>query len=52
MSNFLNSIATDHNFYMENKNEGANFTKYLARKYGRITDEARNIIWFLQVSAI
>lgn len=49
MANFLNSIATDHNFYIENENEGINFTKYLRKKYGVITDTPEKIIWFLQV---
>lgn len=52
MANLLNSIATDHNFYMENKNEGVNYTKYLGEKYGKITDTTGNIMWFLQVGMI
>lgn len=49
MANLLNMIATDHNFYIENENEGKNYTKYLADKYGKITDTTEKIIWFLQV---
>lgn len=50
MANLLNIIATDHNFYIENENEGINFTKYLGEKYVKITDTTKNVIWFLQVS--
>lgn len=49
MANFLNIISTDHNFYIEHENEGINFTKYLAEKYGKITATTEKIIWFLQV---
>ena len=49
MANFLKSIATDHNFYLEDENEGINYTKYLSEKYGKITGTTENIIWFLQV---
>ncbi|CAH0702326.1 unnamed protein product [Spodoptera exigua] len=52
MANLLNMIATDHNFYIENENEGKNYTKYLAEKYGKITDTTEKIIWFLQISDI
>ncbi|CAH0750252.1 unnamed protein product [Diatraea saccharalis] len=52
MANLLNIIATDHNFYLENKNEGMNHTRYLSKKYGQITDTTKNIIWFLQISDI
>ncbi|KAJ8721394.1 hypothetical protein PYW07_002169 [Mythimna separata] len=52
MANFLNSIATDHNFYIENENEGINYTKYLREKYGAITDTTEKLIWFLQISDI
>ncbi|KAM3963689.1 LOW QUALITY PROTEIN: transmembrane protein 62 [Aphomia sociella] len=52
MANFLNSIATDHNFYTESKKEGLNHTNYLGKKYGPITDSTKNIIWFLQISDI
>lgn len=51
VANLLNIIATDHNFYAENRSEGENFTKYLAEKYGKITDTTENLIWFLQVSS-
>lgn len=51
MANLLNSIATDHNFYMENKKEGINHTNYLGEKYVKITDSSANIVWFLQVSS-
>lgn len=50
MANLLNMIATDHNFYIENKKEGINHTKKLCDKYGQIGDSTHNIIWFLQVS--
>lgn len=50
MANLLNIIATDHNFYIENKNAGMNHTKRLNDKYGQIGDSTKNIIWFLQVS--
>ncbi|XP_038214829.1 transmembrane protein 62-like [Zerene cesonia] len=52
MANLLNSIATDHNFYNENKYEGENFTNYLGKKYGHITDSPNNLVWFLQISDI
>ncbi|XP_021182226.3 transmembrane protein 62 [Helicoverpa armigera] len=52
MANLLNIIATDHNFYIENENEGINFTKYLGEKYGKITDTTEKLIWFLQISDI
>ncbi|XP_063619331.1 transmembrane protein 62-like [Cydia splendana] len=51
VTNLLNSIATDHS-YSENQREGENFTKYLADKYGRITDAKENLIWFMQISDI
>lgn len=50
VAHILNIIATDHTFYEENENDRDNFTKYLSKKYGRITDTHQNIIWFLQVS--
>lgn len=49
MASLLNIIATDHNFYNEDKNERENFTKYLGDKYGPITDSTKNLMWFLQV---
>lgn len=52
MANLLNIIATDHNFYTENKDEGLNYTNYLGKKYGQITDTTKNIMWFLQVSIL
>ncbi|XP_030036329.2 transmembrane protein 62-like [Manduca sexta] len=52
MANLLNLIATDHNFYTEANNEGINYTKSLANKYGAITDSTENIVWFLQISDI
>lgn len=52
MANLMNIIATDHNFYIENKNEGVNFTKYLSKKYGQIADSPKNLIWFVQVSCL
>ncbi|CAK1540627.1 unnamed protein product [Leptosia nina] len=52
MASLLNTIATDHNYYNENKDEGENFTQHLANKYGRITDTTKNLIWFLQISDI
>ncbi|XP_026752067.1 transmembrane protein 62-like [Galleria mellonella] len=52
MANFLNSIATDHNFYTESNNEGLNYTNYLGKKYGPIGDGTKNLIWFLQISDI
>ncbi|CAH2076721.1 unnamed protein product, partial [Iphiclides podalirius] len=29
-----------------------NYTRYLSKKYGQITDKSRNLIWFLQISDI
>ncbi|XP_049868323.1 transmembrane protein 62-like [Pectinophora gossypiella] len=52
MANLMNIIATDHNFYVENRNEGENYTKYLTKKYEKITDTTQNLIWFLQISDI
>ncbi|CAH4029319.1 unnamed protein product [Pieris brassicae] len=52
VASILNTIATDHNFTNENKDEGENFTKYLAKKYGPISDSPNNLIWFLQISDI
>ncbi|XP_032515183.2 transmembrane protein 62-like [Danaus plexippus] len=52
MASLLNIIATDHNFYNEDKNERENFTKYLGDKYGPITDSTKNLMWFLQISDI
>ncbi|XP_014363617.2 transmembrane protein 62 isoform X1 [Papilio machaon] len=52
MASLLNIIATDHNFYIENKDEGLNYTKYLSEKYMKITDSSKNLIWFLQISDI
>lgn len=49
MANFFKSISTDHNFYLEDENDGINYTKYLSKKYGKITGTTENIIWFLQV---
>jgi hypothetical protein len=49
VANFLNIIAINHSF-SENQRKGENFTKYLAGKYGRITESKENLIWFLQVS--
>lgn len=50
MANLLNIIATDQNFYSDNKNLSVNYTKHLERKIGQITDTSENLIWFLQVS--
>lgn len=50
MANFLNIIATDHNFYADINSEGYNFSKYIGSKYGELGDSPKNLIWFLQVS--
>ncbi|KAL4716335.1 hypothetical protein ACJJTC_006697 [Scirpophaga incertulas] len=52
MSNLMNIIATDHNFFKESNNDEMNYSMYLSHKYGRITDSPKNIIWFLQISDI
>ncbi|XP_075974163.1 transmembrane protein 62-like [Anticarsia gemmatalis] len=52
MANLLNSIATDHNFYFDDKNAGVNHSQFLGEKYGKITDTSDNVIWFLQISDI
>ncbi|XP_034827152.1 transmembrane protein 62-like [Maniola hyperantus] len=52
MANLLNIIAINNNFYVENKSQGENFTKYLEEKYGKMTETADKLIWFLQISDI
>ncbi|CAG4974087.1 unnamed protein product [Parnassius apollo] len=52
MANLLNIIATDHNFYTEDKDSEINYTRYLGKKYNKITDKGHNLIWFLQISDI
>ncbi|XP_060803616.1 transmembrane protein 62-like isoform X2 [Amyelois transitella] len=52
VATFLNSIATDHNFYLDSKAQEENHTRYLGRKYGQITDDPKNVVWFLQISDI
>ncbi|XP_050347004.1 transmembrane protein 62-like [Nymphalis io] len=51
MANLLNIIAID-NFYTDNNNVGENYTKYLGKRYGQMTDSTKNILWFLQISDI
>ncbi|XP_047530793.1 transmembrane protein 62-like [Vanessa atalanta] len=51
MANLLNIIAID-NFYAEGSNIGENYTKYLGKKYGQMTDSTKNLLWFLQISDI
>lgn len=50
MSNLLNLIATDHNFYIEDRDGGINFTKYIGNKYNSVGSSPKNLIWFLQVT--
>ncbi|KAG7305922.1 hypothetical protein JYU34_008475 [Plutella xylostella] len=52
MSNLLNLIATDHNFYIEDRDGGINFTKYIGNKYNSVGSSPKNLIWFLQISDI
>ncbi|XP_053613017.1 transmembrane protein 62-like [Plodia interpunctella] len=52
VATFLNAIATDHNFYLDYKSEEENHAKYLGSKYGQMTDDTKNIVWFLQITDI
>ncbi|XP_041986465.1 transmembrane protein 62-like [Aricia agestis] len=51
MASLIDIITVNHN-NAENINIGRNFTHHLEEKYGTISDNTNNLIWFLQISDI